>query len=179
MENSNLKSLWNSMSGSPKTEETLRSMMREGKHPVLRSIRQQLTIEIVIFSAFLLVYYDFFDGHTKPLYANLLLVAAMLLVILHSILGYRWTNRQVTGPDLKRSLENHLLKIKAYAVASITIRLTATGCLLLFFSSAIVFTGGKRWILAGLIAAIAVQAILLSKMWRKRITRMKGNIYDL
>ena len=179
MENSSLQSPWNDPVGSQKTGKELRSMMREGKHPVLKRIRKQLVIEILAFSAFLLVYYDFFDGHTKPLYANLLLVTAIVLLILYSVFGYILTKQPVAGVNLKQSLNDHLRKMRTYAMVSVAIRSLALVCLLLFFSSTITFNSGKLWLLAGLIIVAAVQMFLLLKMWKGKIWRMREIIADL
>ena len=51
-------------------------------------MRRQLLIEIVSFAIFLSIYYDFFDGSQKPFWANVILVATILLVIGHNLIGY-------------------------------------------------------------------------------------------
>lgn len=176
MEQDNLSSMWKDISNKPKDAETLRSMMQEGKHPVLKNIRRQLVIEILAFTAFLIVYYDFFDGDRKPLYANVLMVAGMLLVIIYNITGYMLTKRRIKGDNLKQSLEDHLSKMKVFAVVAVTARVLAIGCLVLFFTSVIPLNAGKYWIIAGLTGIFIAQMVLLSGIWMRRIRQMKGTI---
>ena len=176
MEQDTLKSMWKDMNNTPKDREALRSMMLERKHPELKHIRRQLIIETVAFTAFLFVYYDFFDGDRKPFYANVLLLGAMLLVIVHNVAGYILTKRRIKDGNIKQSLENHLFKMKVYAVVSVASRVLAAGCLLLFFTSAITFNMGKYWLLAGVIAVFIVQISLLSRIWLTRIRQMKDTV---
>jgi integral membrane sensor domain MASE1 len=110
---------------------------------------------------------------------NILLVAAVLLVILHNITGYLLTRLRIKGNNLKQSLDDHLLKIKVYAAVSVAIRTLMAVCLLLFFASAIVFDARKYWILTAGIGVFVVQLTLLSWIWMGRIRQMKGIIGDL
>jgi hypothetical protein len=173
MEYDALKSAWQSIAIMPKTNTELNSMMQESAHPVLKRIRRQLIIESTAFTVFLFVYYDFFDGDRKPLYVNVLLVAAVLLVIMHNIMGYMLTRRRIKGDNIKQSLKDYLFKMKVYAVASIASRVLAAGCLLLFFTSVISFTMSKYLILTGMIFVFIVQVVLLLRIWMERTRRMK------
>ena len=176
MEYDALKSAWQSMNTSQKTSSELSSMMRERTHPVLKRIRKQLIMETISFTLFLFVYYDFFDGDRKPVYANVLLVSAMLFAIIHNIAGYMLTKRAVKGNTIKQYLQNQLLKMKTYAMVSVVTRVFIATCLLFFFISVITFNSGKYWILAGLVSAIVMQIALMSAIWVKRIRQMKTTI---
>jgi hypothetical protein len=176
MEQDDLKSAWQNMNAGQKTNAELSSMMRERTHPVLKRIRKQLILESISFALFLFVYYDFFDGDRKPVYANVLLVSAMLFAIIHNIAGYMLTKRSVKGDTIKQSLEGQLLKMKGYAMVSVAGRVLIAGCLLFFFVSVITFNTNKYWILVGLIVVIIIQIVLLSAIWVKRIRQMKTTI---
>lgn len=176
MEGNALQSAWQQMSAGQRSNTELHAMMKESTHPVLKRIRKQLIIETIAFTAFLFVYYDFFDGDRKPVYANVLLVSAMVLVILHNILGYIMAKRSIDGDNLKQSLQHQLAKMKTYAVLSIAARILMVNCLLLFFASVITFTTQKNWLLAGIIAIMTVQLVLLAAIWLKRIRQMKTTI---
>lgn len=176
MEQDALKSAWQNMNAGQKTNAELSSMMREQTHPVLKRIRKQLMLEAIFFTIFLFVYYDFFDGDRKPVYANVLLVSAMLLAIIHNIAGYMLTTRSVKGDTIKQSLQGQLLKMKKYAMVSVAGRVLIAACLLFFFISVITFNAGKYWILAGLIVLIVIQIALLTAIWVKRIRQMKTTI---
>src|SRR5690606_35479207 len=97
-----LKSAWKGMGTEHTQQEKLRGMLLERRHPVLKDIRRQMILEVIIFSALLLVYYDFFDGDRKPLYANLLLAGALLFAVLHSIGGYLLARRKINGANLSQ-----------------------------------------------------------------------------
>lgn len=174
MEQDNLKSAWQDIDSVPKSNTEVKLMMRESAHPVLKRIRKQLILESAAFTVFLLVYYDFFDGDRKPLYANLLLVTAMLFIIMHNIIGYMLMKSRVKGHTIKLSLEEHLSKMKVYAVVSVASRALAAGCLLLFFTSVITFNADKYWILAAGILVCIIQITLLSRIWMKRIRQIKS-----
>lgn len=178
MENDALKSAWQHTGTPLKSTTDLKSAMKESNHPVLKGIRRQLIFETVGFTLFLLVYYDFFDGDRKPLYANLVLAGAMLLVIGHNIIGYRLAGRGIKDSDIRQSLEERLSGIKAYAIASIATRVLVMTCLCIFFTS-VVRLDTQRYQLLALIAVIfAIQIALLSRIWWKRIKRLKEVIAD-
>jgi cation transport ATPase len=176
MEQDNLRSAWQGMATTPKTNAEIKNMMQENGHPVLKGIRKQLIIEIIAFTALLFVYYDIFDGDQKPLYANVLLVLALLFLITHNIFGYVLTKWPVKGTTIKQSLMDQLSKIKTYAVVSVAGRALASGCLLIFFTAVITFNAGKVWMLTAIILVFIVQIGLLARIWMKRIRKMKGAI---
>lgn len=179
MERDTLIAAWQAADATSKNNAELISMLQEGQHPVLKHIRKQLIIEIIAFSIFLFVYYDFFDGDQKPLYANLLIVGAMILVIIHNILGYIFTRRSFKGNNIKQSLEGHLVSLKKHAAISVTCRTLMAGCLLLFFTSVINFTASKYWALIAIVLIFLIQLIVLWSLWQKRIRKLGGTIESL
>jgi hypothetical protein len=168
-----LQSAWQNSSPATKTNAEFTSMMKERTHPVLRRIRRQLIIESIAFTFFLFTYYDLFDGDQKPLYVNVLLVAAMLFALVHNVVGYRLAKSGVTGSDINEALANHLSKLRVYALISVVSRVLVAGCLLFFFASIITFTAKKYWLLAGIIVVFVVQIKMLSGIWQKRIRQVK------
>jgi hypothetical protein len=169
-----LRSAWRGMAPTPKTNAAIKNMMRESAHPVLKRIRKQLIIETLAFTLLLFVYYDFFDGHRKPLIANVLLVTALLFAIIHNILGYVLTRRPVMGNTIKASLTAHYTTLRKFAVVSVGCRVLLAGCLLLFFTQVIKFTPEKYWMLATILVVFMVQLVLLWRMWMKRLAQLKG-----
>ncbi|ODS86521.1 MAG: hypothetical protein ABS46_00870 [Cytophagaceae bacterium SCN 52-12] len=178
MENDALKSAWQHIRTPRKSSTDLKSAMEEGNHPVLKGIRRQLLFETIGFTLFLLVYYDFFDGDRKPLYANLLLAGAMLLVIGHNIAGYRLAGRGVKDSSIRRSLEERLSRIKTYAVISVTSRVLIMACVCIFFISVVTLDTQRYRLLALIAVVFAIQITLLSRLWRRRIRRLKEVIAD-
>ena len=179
MDHNELISAWRSVKDPPRNNSELKLMIQEKRHPVLKRIRRQLFIEIIAFTAFLFVYYDFFDGNRKAVYINVLLASAILLVIIHNIIGYLMTKRPLNGNNIMQSLEDHLSKMKFYAVMSVVCRMLMAGCLLFFFTAEIVFNANKYWILIGIIILLMIQLALLSAIWLKRIRQIKEIINGL
>lgn len=108
-----------------------------------------------------------------------MLVTAMLLVIVHNVLGYLAARNIVAGSDLKESLENYLAKVRRYAVISVASRAAAFICLLSFFSSTVSFSGSKLLVLLGVLMVITVQVFFLSMIWKKRISSLKATLRQL
>lgn len=174
----NFKSTWKDMPTASTTPEALGKMIQENRHPVLKGIRRQLIIEIIGWGAFLLVYYDFFDGDKKPFYANVLLVVAIGLMLIHNIAGYFVHRNKISGTNLSQSLQQYLSGLKNYARISILSRVVSIGAFLLFFMVTIQWTPHKYWLLT-LLLVIPVQVFLLYKVWASRIKQISNNIASL
>lgn len=176
MERDALITAWQAADTTSKNNAELITMLKDGQHPVLKHIRRQLITEIIAFTVFLFLYYDFFDGNQKPLYANLFIAGGMLVVIIHNILGYVYTRRTFAGNNIKQSLEHYLVSLKKHATISIMCRALMAACLLLFFTSVINFTANKYWALIVIVLILAIQLIILWSLWQKRIAKLKGTI---
>lgn len=178
MKSDALKSAWKETVPQAKPQQQLKEMMQEKKHPVLKRIKRQLTIEIIIYSIFLFVYYDLFDGAQKPFYLNLLLVASVLLIILHNLTGYSLTKHPGKGSNLIQALKDHLSKMKVYAVVSIASRVIWATFLLLFLTYVIRFDAAKYWLLGGIVLVFILQLAALSAIWFKRVRKIKESLHE-
>lgn len=174
-----LKAAWKGADTNTKSTQDIKKMLKENKHPVLRSIRTQMIIEILAFSAFGLVYYDFFDGHQKPLYANIVLVASLLLVIGHNLIGYLGARNPVEGNNIRVSLEKYLSALRVFALLSVISRILYVAGFLVFFLSVIILTDAKQWIIAGLLLVFVIQISILVRLWLKRIRGISGAVESL
>jgi len=143
-------------------------LLRERQHPVLKQIRKQMVIELVGFVLFLIVYYDFFDGDRKPVYANVLLVVAMLGVIAGNVVGYLFAKQGVIGPNLREALRMHLEKMKLYAVVAVMARGFMMGSVVVFFNAG--------WIVAMI---FIVMWMVLAGIWVGRIRKIDRVYSDL
>jgi hypothetical protein len=174
MELDTLQSAWQNNEPALKGNTEISAMMRERTHPVLKRIRRQMIIEGIAFTFFLFAYYNLFDGDKKPFYANVLLVAAMLFALMHTIAAYILAQGGAVGNTIKQALSNRLSKLKGYALTSVISRVLVAGCLLFFFTSIITFTTEKYWLLAAMILVFIIQIMLLSGIWFKRIRQVKN-----
>lgn len=174
-----LKSAWQQLPGGEKQPQELHGMLQEGRHPVLRQLRRQVVIESLLFSAFLAVYYNMFDGHRRPFWVNALLVTGVLLVVLHGLTGYFNAKRPVKEAGLQQALAARLGQLRNFAVWSVALRLVSTACILLFFTYGITFTMEKEIMLGWAALVLVVQFALLIMLWRRRIRRLGGALDEL
>lgn len=155
-------------------KDSIQQLIHTHNNPVVRGIKIQLIIESVLWALFLVVYYDFFDGHLKPLLWNILLLVSVLLILLHNLLGYQISKNPINGTSILESLEKYLNRIRKYSTISIVSRVLAIAMLLGYFFSSIEFTEAKYWYLLPLILIFPVQVYLLQKVWSKRIRKING-----
>lgn len=174
MELDDLKHAYQHAGAEPKNTEAIRNMLNAGSHPVLRRIRIQLIIEISLWSVFLIAFYNIFDGHQKPVAVNALLALTVVLVLIHSILGYKLTAHQVEGTSLTESLMNYGKRISRYGRVAIITRVAAILSLMIYFTSTIEFTTQKMLMLGGMLLIIPVQVFMLRKIWNKRADSIRA-----
>lgn len=176
MEIDDLKSEWNTLQPIPKNDETLLLMLQENTHPVLKSIRKQIWIEVSAWFFFLMVYYSMFDGYEKPFWINLILIIALLLPIFHSFYGYYYNKYLANGLDVKTALEQLYNRLKNYALVTILARVGFAFGLLFFFTYNIHFTTAKYFLLAFILFVFSIQLFALYQIWRKRLRVLKSVI---
>lgn len=178
MELNDLKSQWQNAGGDFKSEEDLQRMTKITNHPSIKKIRTKLVIETIVLVFFLFIYYDWFDGDKKPFYANLSLVAGLVLYIFNDVVGYIVTLKPIRGANLKLSIENYLMRIQRLSVSSIIITFLYSISIIIFFTSVITFTKEKGLLLV-ISSVVVLQLILLSfKMWRTWIKNLKLQVKD-
>ncbi len=178
MELNELKSGWQNAGGNYRTEFDLERMAKLNQHPALKRIRTKLIIETIALSFFLVVYYDWFDGDQKPLYANLLLFVAVLFYILNDVIGYISLVKPVMKENLASSLQRLLSRVKRLSVLSLVVSLLYSICLIVFFLSVVTLTKEKNFILLGLILVFTQLMHLSYKQWRKWIKKLEQQISD-
>jgi hypothetical protein len=179
MEIDELKSVWKNIETPAKTTEEIQLMLLENKHPILKKIRKQLTLEIIIWSVFLFCYYNIFDGDKKPMAINIILISGFLLSLVHNLMGYRSTKYLLNGSTIKESLENYLSGVKSYAIISILSRVLLMTGFILFFTYGIHFNAGKYLSLAVIILIFLIQLFLLYRLWAGRLKNFRISVESL
>lgn len=174
MELDELKSTWNTVQTPTISTIEIQGMLSENRHPILKGIRKQLTLEIIGWSILLLCYYTMFDGDSKPLWLNILLVSSVIFPFIHSLMGYRFAKYSIHGASIRESLKNYLSKVKVYAIISIISRQVYLTSLLLFLTYGISFNKSKYLSLAVIIFILLIQLLLSCKIWSKRLKTL-GN----
>lgn len=168
-----LKAGWKNLTSEPKTTAAISGMMQEAAHPVLKPIRRQLILESIGFSLFLFVYYDFFDGHDKSLASNTGLVAALVLALIHNLVGYYFARRQPEGETIRESILLKAKRLRRFAVLSVISRVLLSAGFLFFFLSVIQLDDKKSWLLAGGLVMVLIQLIFLLKIWAGRLRQVR------
>lgn len=176
MELDELKHAWGKIETPIKSTVDIKLLLSENKHPVLKKIRMQLTIEIIGWSVFLICYYTMFDGNHKPIWINITLIVSVLLPLIHNLMGYRFAKYLVNGPTIKESLKNYLSKVKIYATVSIICRLSFMIGLLLFFTYGLNFNPKKYISFAIIILIFLIQLFILYRLWAKRLNNLKNAV---
>ncbi|MDJ1495804.1 hypothetical protein QNI19_22910 [Cytophagaceae bacterium DM2B3-1] len=169
MDIESLKSNWDKSKGNPKQESELEQMTRIKQHPALKKIRLRLLLESVLLVCVLLIYRDWFDGATKPLYINILLGASISLFILNDVLSYLAIKNPVMSGTIKTSVEKHIVTLKRLSVFSLLASAIYSAFLLSFLTSTIHFTTVKYFMLTGIICAMLILLYVSYWQWRKRI----------
>lgn len=178
MELNDLKSGWQNAGDNQKTNTELVRMTKLSQLPPIKRIRIKLVIETIVLSFFLIVYYDWLDGHQKPLYATLLLVISAVLYIVNDVMGYISLSRPVMHTNLRLSLQQLLSRVKRLSVISLAVSLLYSVCLILFFASVINFTREKRFILLAIILVLTQFIHLSYKLWRNWIKKLEAQVQD-
>lgn len=178
MELDDLRSEWESAGQPPKTKEDLLRMTKIAHHPSLKKIRIKLLLETVFLLFFLIVYYDWFDGGQKPLYANIVLIIGLLLYIGNDIIGYISIAKPIMAFNLKLSVANYSSRIKHLALFSIIFSFLYGACLIVFFSSVIHFTREKRLLLVALALVLFQVIFWSSRVWKRRIQSLEKQVND-
>jgi hypothetical protein len=180
MELDDMKSYWKNLpTESAGPAGAFKTMTKESGHPVLKGIRRQMLIEMTGWILFLIVFYDFFDGHNKPLYLNALVVSTGVFVAGHNLLGYMMARNFNANGSLLQVMSTYVAKVKAYSVISIIARVVSTAAVLMFFVDAIQFTKEKYLMLAGILVVFMVQIGLLIRLWIKRIADLEESVHEL
>ena len=176
MELDDLKSSWNSAISQPKTENELGLMLKENRHPVLKRIRKQITIETAGWLVLLLSYYSMFDGADKPLIANAILVIAVLAALLHNLTGYSFSKNLIGHGDIKTTLQAYLKKIRIYATLSITLRAMFVAGLLVFFCWNVTIDSRRYALLGAGLILLLIQLFVLGKVWTTRLKVLSNTL---
>lgn len=178
MEFDNLKSNWKKTGQGRKNQTELLMMTKIKNHPSIKRMRIKLIIETILIIAFLAVYYDGFDGATKPFWANILLIGTSTAYIVIRFIGWLVLRNPIKEGNLKKSLVSFQCTLKRMAITILISSFLFGSAIISFFTSSIEFTQGKYFILAGMIISLILLVYLSSQHWRKRIEGIKTTLIE-
>jgi hypothetical protein len=173
MEMDNIKSVWQGIPTYEKDKKELELMIKKNSHPILNSIKKQIVMELFGFTAFLFCYFTMFDGGTKPIATNLLIITAILLQLLYGYKGYLMQSKFRSSTNLNNDLENFASRLKTYRLGAVMARVFFAIALITFFSYDVNFSANKFWALGFIIVVFSVQLWFLYSIWTKRISRLE------
>lgn len=179
MELDEFKSAWKTLEFPVKDDGEVLSMIRESKHPVLKKIRRQLTIELAGLTVFLLCYWSLFDGASRHLWVNLLLVVTILITICYNAYGYYVAKNIVDNANLQASLKSYLNRMKRYALGSVISKALYAFSLITFFTYDLKFNSSHYYALGGVMIIFIIQLIFLAAMWAGRLSNLRKSIVEL
>lgn len=164
-----LKSEWQNQSISNLSVEEIQDLVRAGKHPGLVRSRRALFIESIAWAAFLLLFYDAFDGHEKPWWLNALLIMAFAALLAHHLLGIRLLGQRKANESLASSLATYRGQLQQFIRLNVMGRLLAMATLLLFFLYGVEWNTNRYLISIGFLGVMLVQFYFLMHFWKERL----------
>lgn len=174
-----LKSAWDSTPTPSRNTTDITAIVNKQASPVMRGIRKQLIIELLGYTAFLLVYYDFFDGDKKPFYLNALLIISVLLLLAHNVVGYTLAKNPVVANSLLKTMQQQLQRLKRYALVSVSSSVLAFAGIFAFFLAGIHWNNSKYAAVGVIVIMMILQQFSLRRIWAGRIKRLSDTIAAL
>ena len=178
MDANNLKLIWQKAGGAGKSESEIKRMTNIINHPSLKKIRTKLLIESISLTFFLFIYYDWFDGNTKPFYLNALLASSLIAYILNDVVGYISISRPIRGENLKISIEKYYAGIKRLSVYSLITSFLYGTVMIFYFSSGLILNNKKSFILVGIVIFLLLMTYFSYRTWQKWIESLKMQINE-
>ncbi len=178
MEFDDLKSNWKKAGAGIKDQDELLMMTKIKNHPHIKRIKIKFLIEAILLITFLVLYYDGFDGATKPLWANILLIASTFTYIIVRFMGWLALRNPVKGDNLKKSLLRFSHQLKQIAFSVLVSSLLFGSAIIAFFTSSIDFTKEKYFLLAGMIITLLCLVYLSLRNWLQRIEKIKVTLKE-
>jgi hypothetical protein len=178
MELDNLKSNWKKVGVGKKGQNELSIMTNVKNHPNIKKIRIKFIIEAILIIVFLAAYYEGFDGATKPLWVNLLLIVTTSSFIIVRIVGWFVLRNPIKGDNLKTSLINFQNRLKRMAISVLVTSFLFGSSIILFFASSIDFTNEKYLMLGGMVLSLMLLVYLSSRNWFKRVESINSTLLD-
>lgn len=169
-----MQKIWQSSSINKKTDLELETAIRQKSHPMLKKIKRQLMIELILWVIALICFYSMFDAENRPWFINGLLVLGFLQAIGYNLSGYLAARNLVGADNIIESLNIYTEKLKTFKWTSIFSRTILMVSFIFFFSYGLEMNA-KRLISISAIALIfLVQLYLIHGQWQKRIDKLVG-----
>ncbi|TDO20861.1 hypothetical protein [Pedobacter duraquae] len=174
MELQEMKALWKVDNTTPISITEIEKMTLENSHPMLRKIKRQLLLEMILWIIILFGYHNAFDGAKRPGAINLIFVAGLVQAVAYNFAGYCAARNLIAGSDLSTSFHNYLKKLRRFRWTAICSRAVLMLGVILFFSYGLEMQTKRIVGIAGITTMFGIQLLLISMSWNKRIEKLGG-----
>lgn len=174
MEIEELRKEWKNIKTPQIDIDRIKDMTIAKSHPVLSGIRKQFTIELIGWSAFLIVCFTGLDADQKPILTNILLIISVALPMIFNVYGYQLSKELIEGPDISSSLQNRIDSLKRFAMVSVLLRIMLIIGVGYFFISSIDIDQRKLMLIGAGSVVLIFQLYLFVRIWIKRIDKLRN-----
>ncbi|MEJ8801842.1 hypothetical protein [Pontibacter sp. H249] len=180
MDLNQLKQSWQ-QAGTEKGLSTkqIEQMTKISLHPVLGRIRIKLMVEAVAMTVLLLIFYNIFDGHLKPVYASVVLVVGVLFYMASNLYSFITLKHTASADSIVGSLHTFLHQLQRAKIFSLTAMVVFSVSLWVFFTAALSINMKFILVFAALAGVTMVFLYLSSRTWSQRIGRISQSIDEL
>lgn len=171
-----LRKEWKSIKTPQIDIDRIKDMTFAKSHPVLSGIKKQLTIELIGWSAFLIICFTGLDADQKPILTNVLLIISVALPMIFNVYGYQLSKGLIEGLDIRSSLQNRIGSLKRFAIVSVLLKImliVGVGC---FFISTTSIDQRKLMLIGAGSVPLIFQLYLFVRIWAKRIDKLRNTL---
>ena len=179
MDLDSLKHTYQAASATPKSEAELADLSKLQHHPTLRRMRQRMVIQLGGIAGFLVLLYTGLDGHTKPWYAQAILVGSLLLYAAHELWGLRALLRPVQPAPLRQSLQQYARQLRWFGLTGWLVSTLAGGSVIFFFATTAELNATKWGFMAGMALTLPILAWLNAQLYRHQRKRLLQALSDM
>lgn len=173
-----MKELWRLEQTADIPMVELQKMTLEKSQPVLKKIKLQLMLEMVLWVMVIVVYHSAFDGDKRPSGINLIFVVGFVQAIAYNFSAYLAARNVIAGADLGASLFNYLKKLKVFKWTAICSRAVLMLAVIVFFSYGLELVPRRLIAIAGILTLFGIQLLLISLSWNKKIRKLSKVMAD-
>ncbi|WP_221392371.1 hypothetical protein [Dyadobacter sp. NIV53] len=173
MDINDLKSEWQNAGNNFVDEEKLKLMTKINQHPGLKKLRTELFFDAIILTAFLIFYYDGFDGDKKPILINAFLIASILIYIGNNVFGYKLIKNPVRAENILASVERYILVLKRLSITTIIASVLYATTFTLFFTISLPSTPKKYIAIAVMVLIFGSVRYAYYKRWQQKIDHFR------
>lgn len=173
-----LKSQWNAVEVTKKSQDELSVIIAIKEHPELKSIKIKLIIEVVLLTVYLFVYHNIFDGHDKPVWTNIALISSAVFFIATDFSGWLLIRNPIKEDSVTKSLSSFYKSLRVMGFTSLIASSFFGSSIILFFAIPIELTPVKYLIISGMILTLITSIYISRKNWLRKSSRIKEVITE-